>query len=271
MERLSLHPLTAVRSTPSEFLDIAARLSCPTVSFFVHAGRSACRHVETVAEARDLRRQAASLGVGVCSLDVFSIGEAALPDSFDEALDIGAALGGQRVTVTIGDPDLSRARDRFDVFCGMAAARDLQVHVEFHAFGTLNTLAQTRDFVASATAPATISADVLHFYRNEGGLDSLVGGDTGPIGHGQLCDGPLDRPRADWLDEAISDRRLPGEGDFDIVTFLRALPPTVTIDIEAPTRAHPGATDFELCERALAGARSVIALAFDDTPREPST
>ncbi|MBV0911063.1 sugar phosphate isomerase/epimerase family protein [Anianabacter salinae] len=268
MDRLSLHPLTALRSTPSEFLDIAGRLGCQTVSFFVHAGRSACPHVDSLEQARDLRRQAKALGIRICSLDVFSIGPDGLPDSFAHALDRGAALGGERVTVTIGDPDLARARDSFDDFCAMAGERDLAVHVEFHAFGTLNTLAATRDFLALAPTPATISADVLHFYRNEGGLASLLGDHTGSIGHGQLCDGPLVLPRENWLDEAVTDRRLPGEGEFDLVAFLRALPPTVVIDIEAPTLAHPGASDFDMCDRALSGARAVMARAFDAEPRE---
>ncbi|MAM61289.1 sugar phosphate isomerase/epimerase [Maritimibacter sp. UBA3975] len=271
MDRLSLHPLTALRSTTSEFLDIAGRLACPTVSFFVHAGRSACPHVETLAEARDLKRQAEALGIRICSLDVFSIGPDGLPDSFAHALDRGAALGGERVTVTVGDPDLARARAALDTFCGMAGERDLAVHVEFHAFGTLNTLADVRDFLALAPTDATISADALHFYRNEVGLDSLLSGDTGPIGHAQICDGPLTRPRDEWLEEAVTDRRLPGEGDFDLVTFLRALPRDVIIDIEAPTLAHPGASDEELCQRALTGARALMARAFDDSAQGATT
>jgi sugar phosphate isomerase/epimerase len=264
-DRLSLHQLAGNGATPSELLDIAARLGCPAVTVFANASaRSGAAHVASAAEARALRRQADALGVRICSLEVFVLGADTDIAAFEPALEVGEILGGERMTVTVDDPDLARARGRFDALCERAAAHGLKVHVEFHAFGSLRSLAATEAFLADPPPTASISADVLHFYRNEGGLAALAGPRTVPIGHAQLCDGPLCRPREEWLFEAVADRLVPGAGEFDLVAFLRALPDDIRIDVEVPTQPErmDGASGPARCETALSAARAVLAAAW---------
>ncbi|MFN3642599.1 MAG: sugar phosphate isomerase/epimerase family protein [Gemmobacter sp.] len=264
MERLSLHQLATNGAPPERLVELAARLECPAVTPFVNASaRSNSPHVATLAQARDLRRLADGLGVDVYSLEVFVLEADTDPAAFRPALERGATLGGRRTTVCVGDPDLGRARDRFDAFCAMAADFGIAVHVEFHAFGTLRTLAATQDFLCRAPTAATISVDVLHLYRNEGGIGSLRGPLRVPIGHAQICDGPLVRPRDEWLHEAVADRLVPGEGAFNLVAFLRALPPAVRIDVEVPTRPDPaGELSGEArCAAALQASRRLLARA----------
>lgn len=261
MERLSLHPLVAIGATPKALLEIAARLTCPTVSLFVtNSEKSRAPYVETIAQAADLRRQAQALDVGIYGLEVFSIDAQGVTDSLRRGLEIGAELGAKRLTTCIYDPDLKRAADNFEIFHDMADKSGLAVHIEFHAFGTLNTLSATRDFLSGVSAQASICADVLHLYRNEGGLESLSSPHPIAIGHAQICDGPLERPRQSWLHEAVADRLRPGEGAFDLAGFVNALPESVRIDVEAPVSAarRIGLSDLDQCTAALDAARRVM-------------
>lgn len=267
MERLSLHQLAGNGIQPRELIDIAAEMGCPWVTLFVNASaRSNSPYVATPAEARGLRAHADARGVGFYSLEVFVLEPDTDIAAFRPALERGAILGGQRTTVCVNDPDLSRARDRFIGFCAQAQEHGIDVHVEFHAFGTIRSLAAARDFIAGTDTGAALGVDVLHFYRNEGNFDSLLGPQPVPVGHAQLCDGPLTRAPEEWLFEAVADRLNPGEGAFDLVGFLRALPPEIRIDVEVPTQPRPGTTSdpAERCRAALASAREIMRRAFPD-------
>ncbi|MBV7407430.1 sugar phosphate isomerase/epimerase [Maritimibacter sp. DP1N21-5] len=267
MDRLCLHQLAAAGSQPEELVDIAAQNGVPAVSLFVtRSARSGSPFVETETQAKALRAQADRLGVEFYGMDVFSLPDSYTPDMFDANLDVAAILGGKRITVTLEKQDLSRARDTFDAFALRAKDRGIEPHLEFHAFGLINTLPQAEDFLLSIDYPATISADILHFYRNEGGLESLYAPRRAPIGHGQLCDGPLSRPEDEWLHEAVADRRYPGDGEFDVIRFLRGLPDDVRIDIEAPC-SHPrlaGWTPAQKAAEAIRMARIAMAAAFEE-------
>jgi len=267
MERLSLHQLAGNGAPPERMVEIAARLDCPSVTLFVNRStRSNSAFVETEAQARALRASADALGVQVYGLEVFVLEADTDVQDFHAPLDRGAILGGSRTTLCVADPDLDRARDRFDAFCAMASARGIAVHVEFHAFGTLRSLAATQAFLLRRPTDATLSVDVLHFYRNEGGIASLLGPQPVPIGHAQLCDGPLARPQDEWLFEAVADRLMPGEGAFDLTGFLRAVPAHVRIDVEVPTQPRGRGGDDTLpearCAAALAASRAVLRAAL---------
>ncbi|MCL7466147.1 sugar phosphate isomerase/epimerase [Phaeovulum sp. NW3] len=242
-------------------IEIAARLKCPTVTLFAqHSANSNAPYVKTVEQARALKARADELGVGIYSLEVFAMTPAGITDPIRQGLDVGGTLGARRLTAVISDDDLSRARDTLAQFAACAAEHGISVHLEFHAFGNLNTYPQACDFLKGVDAPVTISADVLHFYRNEGGLTSMSQPCAVPIGHAQLCDGPLQRPRDEWLHEAVADRKIPGEGAFDLIGFLRALPRDVRIDVEVPTAAarFPNGSDFARCEAVLTAARRLL-------------
>ncbi|MEC7762022.1 MAG: TIM barrel protein [Pseudomonadota bacterium] len=261
MERLSLHQLAAITAQPGELIEIAAKLGCPTVTLFAqHSTNSNAPYVATVEAARALRSQAEDLGVAIYSLEVFALGPDGITDALRTGLEVGGTLGAKRLTVVIGDDDLNRAQDTLAAFVPLANAHGISPHVEFHAFGKINTYPALCDFLSGVDVPVAISADVLHFYRNEGGLGSMAQPCSVPIGHAQLCDGPLERAREEWLHEAVRDRKVPGEGAFDLVGFLQALPRDVRIDVEVPTDPgrFPGATNLERCEAVLTAARRIL-------------
>jgi len=262
---LSLHQLTVMDATPPELIEIAAAVGCPHVGVFVRS--SARPNVSYPLINDDPTRRAVlercrGLGVTVHNLEVFIIGPATDPAEFEQDLAMGAALGGARLTALIGDPDLSRAFDRFCDLCARAAAHGLAVHLEFHAFSEVKSLTAARRFLAeSRPANASVALDALHLYRNDGGVDGLKDIAPLPIGYAQICDGPLAMDPADAFAEAIGDRMAPGEGEFDLMRFVRAIPRDVVIDVEAPSRAlkEKGFSPLDRARHMTTAARAIIA------------
>ena len=84
--------------------------------------------------------------------------------------------------------------------------------------------ASARRLVREAGSPsAGLLVDSLHFYRSDESwqeLDSLSPGEVLVI---QINDGPLGRAGADYVDECLARRLLPGDGAFDLPRFVERL------------------------------------------------
>jgi sugar phosphate isomerase/epimerase len=119
----------------------------------------------------------------------------------------------------------------------MAAPLGMTVHLEFMRFRAgVQTLEDAVDVVVQADRPnGFIVLDVLHLMRAGGSVASLARTPRDRIAVVQLCDGPLPSPPPDKLaDEARTDRRIPGEGEFPIAELLRCLDPGVSLSVEIP-------------------------------------
>lgn len=267
MHPLSLHHLTAMEASPAELVDIAARLRCPHVGVFVqHSGRPNIDYplIEPGPGAREVRRRLDATGVTVHNLEAFLLRPQTEIAAFEPALALGASLGAARLTVIVGDPELDRAFEAFSRLCALAAGHGLAVHIEFHAFSHLRTFGAARDFLARGRpANASLAADVLHLYRNDGGLGPLRGRGETPIGYAQICDGPLSIDPAAAFAEAIGNRGVPGEGAFDLPAFVGLLPPGIVLDIEVPslTLRERGLDAFERARLVVAATRSCLGAA----------
>jgi hypothetical protein len=82
--------------------------------------------------------------------------------------------------------------------------------------------------------------------------------------HAQVNDGPAYMPEDKQMDEARGERLLPGEGELDLIGFVRALPPDVPIGLEAGSRSQfaRGMTMEECGRAAIAATHYLPALAF---------
>lgn len=67
-----------------------------------------------------------------------------------------------------------------------------------------------------------LCADIWHFMRGGVGLDALAAAPRGLVGWVELDDG-ADGGMGSIISEMLDNRRLPGEGDFDIAGFLSAI------------------------------------------------
>lgn len=97
--------------------------------------------------------------------------------------------------------------------------------IEFIPFlSSVPDLGTARQLVRAVEAPgAGVVIDALHFMRSGAPWAELEALAPDEIAGIQVCDGPLEPPTADYLAEAMGLRVPPGEGEFDLPRFVRAL------------------------------------------------
>lgn len=101
----------------------------------------------------------------------------------------------------------------------------------------------------------------MHLMRSGSGASELAAVDPGRIGYAQLNDTTL-RPRMDnYLEEAMFERLVPGEGDLPLRDILAALPADIVIEIEVPQRslALAGVSPIERLRPCVEAARRLLA------------
>ncbi|MFJ6460764.1 sugar phosphate isomerase/epimerase family protein [Streptomyces sp. NPDC091387] len=113
--------------------------------------------------------------------------------------------------------------ERFGAMCDRAAARGLNVSLEAMAVMPGFTYQVASDVIAAADRPnAGLLVDMWHLFRDPTGLgsiDQLTGAQIAGVEFG-------DAPRTaspDVMNEVLSGRLLPGDGDFDITGLLHRL------------------------------------------------
>ena len=135
---------------------------------------------------------------------------------------VADAFGGRHVSTGEfrGDTplDLDEAATRLDALAGRLAGRGLQLAVEAFPWSALAGPSTVPELLRRAGSPNLGQMiDVWHFANNGGDPDTL----TGPIAAVQLNDGA--RVQEDFLLHARAARRLPGEGELDVVGVVRAV------------------------------------------------
>jgi sugar phosphate isomerase/epimerase len=135
---------------------------------------------------------------------------------------VADAFGGRHVSAGEfrgdTDLDLDAAATRLDMLARRLARHGLQVAVEGFPWSALAGGTAVPELLRRVQAPNVGQLiDVWHFFNN-GGTPETV---TEPVAAVQLNDGL--RVHADYLRHARADRRLPGEGELDVVGLLRAV------------------------------------------------
>ena len=263
--RLSLEQITAWELPAPALFDLAAELGCEAVSLFVEAVNPESAGPPFVGDpalVRECRARSAALGIRVHTIECFALTPETRVEAFVPALEVGARLGGSAATVIVFDPERGRVRDNLAAFTALASAHDLDVNLEFIARSALPDMAATRALVAELDTPRLrLVVDALHWTRSGGTAAELAALDPGLLGAVQLCDGPAEMPlELQLFHEGFLQRMIPGEGDFALDAFVRALPPGRLIGVEAPLQdlAQAGIPAAERARRALAGARRVL-------------
>jgi sugar phosphate isomerase/epimerase len=263
---LSLHHLTALDLTAAELVAAAAELQCDAVCLFTHlashqAHRFPC--ISSEKEANEVANLARDLGVGVCDLEVFSIGEDFDLSSMRPGLERGAILGATRATVHIRDIDDHRASSHFAQFCELANTMAIMPAIEFTGFSVTKTIQSAAHILRTSGAThAGVVADALHLFRNGMALNDLAA-HSSLVTYAQLCDGLLNPSEADYYSEAVSNRMVPGDGEFPLRDFVRLLPVDTPIAVEVPLHRlrDEGQSAFMRAKQAVTGARNVLRLA----------
>ncbi len=147
----------------------------------------------------------------------------------ERVVETAARTGSSSITVVemMGvTPSLDEAAEAFARLCDMAAGQGLKAHIEFLPFGGIPDLARAWAIVQAADRPnGGLMIDSWHFFRSGSSLDLLSTIPGKRIFSVQINDAPA-QPGENLLQETMAGRLVPGEGDLDLIGFIRTLDAT---------------------------------------------
>lgn len=252
MDRLGIEFLTALGLPPVQFAALAGQLGCRHISFMLsgsYVNPDGYPDFDLRHDPALLRDFAAALRDHDLSI---SLGEGFVvqPDQhvedFKGDLDILRALGAKRINMVSMDPDWERTLDQFALLAEMAVDAGMEQSVmEFAPILTIADLPMAVQAVEHiGRDDCRILLDTMHFARSGGTAAQLAALPEDMIGYVQLCDAPLQAVIPDYMQESMTERLSPGDGDIPLLAMLQAVPKDVTISLEVPQISH-----------ALAGVR----------------
>ncbi len=244
MTQLGIGFLNGFGLPPVEFVNLTADLGCRYMSAVVQAqqllplGYRPFSLRNDVALRKEMRAAMNHRGVTISLGDGFLVLPGAEMHKFSADLDVLAELGVPRINVVSLDPDLSRTFDQFATLTELAAQRSIQTAVEpvpGLTVGDLPTALAARGHVGRPDFRLLI--DTMHLVRSGSSAADLAALDPDHIGYAQLNDTTL-QPRIDnYMEEAMFERMVPGEGELPLHDILSALPPDIVIELEVPRRS----------------------------------
>jgi sugar phosphate isomerase/epimerase len=176
---------------------------------------------------------------------------------------VADAFGGRHVSAGEfrgGELDPVAAAKRLAEAAGRAAERDLLVAVEAFPWSAIRDYGTAVDLVRRSGAPnAGLLVDVWHFFNGGASPDLLQDLPGAGVAAVQLNDGP--RVHDDLLVNARATRRLPGEGELDVVGLVQAVERTgftgpYCVEVNTPEfRALPLE---EAAERAFTTSAEIV-------------
>lgn len=269
MRRLALDHLTAIDTTPSQLVEVAASIGAPAVCLFMEPLSVLPRLPQFVMygdtpERRTTRARLNYFGIELDLVYPFTLTGRSEVAAFRPALETAAWLGARAVNVLLYDREPARRAEKFAEFCTLALDHGLQVAVEFFPASQIPTLGSAMELVTRIGAPGQVgvNVDLLHLVRSGGGIAELAAAPASALLYAQLCDGPssCDPPQRDF--ESASQRQLPGKGAFDVAGFVAALTAHVRMSVEVPQESAivAGATSVERARLAMDCARHELSL-----------
>ncbi|BBZ39500.1 hypothetical protein MCNS_25630 [Mycobacterium conspicuum] len=206
--------------------------------------------------AMDHRGVTISLGDGFLVLPGADMG------TFAADLDALAELGVPWINAVSLDPDLDRTFDQFAALAELAAQRHIRTAVEpvpGLTVGDLPTALAALEHVGRPDFRLLI--DTMHLVRSGAGPADLAAIDPDLIGYAQLNDTTL-APRLDnYMEEAMFERMVPGEGELPLREILPLLPADVVLEIEVPRRslALEGVSPIDRVRPCVDAARRLLS------------
>lgn len=263
MHRLALHQLSLRDVAPVDLPGIARRAGVDTVSVFVTPPSPDLDIFPRVLaeDAAAFRAACDDHDVAVHNVEVFSLGPETVVDDFTAALDLGAGIGATRLTALVQDKDQGRAGDNLCALADAAGTRGLHVSIEFMKFSECRSIGAGAELLSRLGHDnLSLLVDPLHLFRTGGSVADLRATDAALIGAAQICDGPMAAPESPF-GEAVENRGIPGEGEFPLADFLRALPAGTPIDMEVPMKrfAKAGLSPAERSARLVKATRALLA------------
>jgi sugar phosphate isomerase/epimerase len=268
MDQLGIGFLSVFALPPAELVDLAADLGCHYISTVVQGqplvplGFRSYSLRDDAALRKDLLAAMNHRGVTISLGDGFLVLPGAEMRAFAADLDVLAELAVPWINAVSLDPDLSRTFDQFAALTELAAQRNIRTAVEPVPNLTVGDLPTALAAVEHVARPDfRLLIDTMHLVRSGSSAADLAAIDPDCIGYAQLNDTTL-QPRMDnYMEEAMFERMVPGEGELPLRDILSALPPGIVIELEVPQRslALAGVSPIDRLRPCVEAARRLLS------------
>lgn len=275
MNRIGLDYITLLGMPPMDFIRTAAAAGCGHVALFPAQTEFNPEHhpdYSLIAD-RTLRRDVARClrdeGVSIALVDGLAVFRDRPIEDHWPTLDMLAEIGATRInTVSFDAPE--RTFDETAKLVEKAASYGLTVTIEPCPVLVTRTLAEAIALIEAVALPNfKLLIDTMHVSRT-GEAGRIATLDPHLIDYVQISDGPLAMPAsdADYMDEAMNERLVPGEGRMPLVEMLRSIRPDVVVSGEVPQRSlrESGVSAIGRAKGVVAGIRRVLEAAHDAPP-----
>jgi sugar phosphate isomerase/epimerase len=267
MERLGLDLQSAFGMPPVEYVGLAADLGCGHVTTGLTqlpwnpCGFPAWSLREDRALRRDMLAAMHDRGVTVSVGAGFSVKPQADVRNLAADMDLMVEFGAPQLGTVGMEPDLPRAHDQLALLAEMAAARGMEIVLDYAPHQAINSLEAACAALRHVGSPnALLSIDAMHFFRAGGTTAELAALDPALIGYAQLCDVPRVARHDDYRREATFERLVPGEGELPLSDFVAALPREVLLGIEVPmlSEVERGRSLRSILGRCVSASRDLL-------------
>ncbi len=260
---LSIEPITADDVSPPEMARLAAQNGVAYFGVVVQQrpGRPDWGLIGDTPMRRQTLEACRQCGVQVDLIESFLLEPSQDIAAFAPALESGAWLGARALTLLVRDPDRPRLIDRIHLMCELAEPLGLQVLMEFTPRMSIKTFADAAELAAQVARPSLgIVVDSLHMARTGAWTQTIPLLRSPLVRRLQLSDGPLVIAQEDGLHEAMSERQLPGEGQFALGELIAAVPDGIRIGIEVPQEraVRAGLSAAQRVKRAVDATRRLV-------------
>ncbi len=272
MSRLGIELLSVFGMPPVAHVKLAAELGCSHISTgltpvpFNPQGYRSWSLRDDAELRRELKSVMRQCGVVIGSGEGFTVRPGQDLRDKQSDFDLMAELGAERVGGVSMEPDLERTKDQFALLAEYAQQRGMSATMEFAPPHPVGNLAAALAVIKHVNKPNfQLVVDAMHFFRSGGSVDELAALDASYIGYAQLCDVPLKPLIADYMQEAMFNRLVPGEGELPLAEFVRALPRNVPVGLEIPMRAQAenGVSPYDRLLPAVVAAKALLRSAGD--------
>jgi sugar phosphate isomerase/epimerase len=253
LDHLSLYDLPAL-----ELIDVAAKLECNAVSLFVMP-LPLGPYLDLVND-RAARADVASAlrdnGLSVGIVEPFLLESEPNWDVIERTASLAAELSGI-INALCFDKEPARLQASFGRLADIARAAGARMAVEGFTLSTVRTMADALALADTAGEDIGLTVDTLHVMRTGGSWADFAALPQERIFHVQLDDGPL-LPPTDLSKEATVARLPPGQGEFDLASFIPLVPVTANLAVEAPFVAPAGMTPLDRGRVIVEAARALM-------------
>ena len=176
-------------------------------------------------------------GIEVADVEIVRITPEFEPKQYLQFLDVAQQLNAKHILVAGNDYEEQRLIQNYSVFCELSRQFGLSCDLEFMPWTAVKNLVQANFIVEqSGQDNAAILIDSLHFDRSDSNFEQVKALPVQRMNYVQLCDGlsHYDPSDESLIKVARSNRLIPGQGEIDLISLIRALPKNITLAAEVP-------------------------------------